>query len=125
MEKLTPFKTLLFTYMLFCLSHQIVNSVSIKNDKLEPLKPSENYGKNAIIVDQDENNNIIYMFFWKLLANNDEIQFEVHAKNLGWVGLGISMSGGMRGADIAMGWVDSNGKPHIRVLFLFLFKHFI
>ena len=97
-------------FLAFWLSTQyIVNSA-----EFEPLKPSENYGLNQVIIDQDEQNNVIYLFNWKLLPN-DEILFEVHAKNLGWVGIGISMSCGMRGADIAIGWVDSNGTTNLRV----------
>jgi hypothetical protein len=94
-----------------------VNSASYAKNTFSPLKPSENYGINENIVYRDDSNNTVYMFFWKLLSD-DEILFEVHAKTLGWVGFGISMSGGMRGADIAIGWVDANGKPHLKVNFL-------
>lgn len=33
----------------------------------------------------------------------------------GWVGLGFSPNGGMRGADITLGWVDSHGELHVHV----------
>jgi hypothetical protein len=107
---------LLAIFLGVSLAQHFVNSASYGRNTLSPLKPSENYGINEMIVHRDDNNDTIYMFFWKLMSNN-EILFEVHAKTLGWVGFGISMSGGMRGADIAMGWVDSKGTPHLKVFF--------
>ncbi|CAF4976183.1 unnamed protein product, partial [Rotaria sp. Silwood1] len=40
-------------------------------------------------------------------------------KTVGWIALGISPAGGMKGADIAVGWVDSSGKVHIQDRFAF------
>ncbi|CAF4017897.1 unnamed protein product [Rotaria sordida] len=40
-------------------------------------------------------------------------------KTIGWIGLGLSPAGGMKGADIAVGWVDSSGKAHIQDRFAF------
>ena len=61
--------------------------------QLQPLVPSEDY-THSLVVDEDEPEK--YQVLWKL-TNNDEIQFEVHAKTLGWVGMGISPNGGMPG----------------------------
>jgi hypothetical protein len=72
---------------IFCLT----DSALIK--KLQPLVPSEDYTHN-LIVDEDAPEK--YQVLWKLI-NNDEIQFELHAKTVGWVGLGISPNGGMQG----------------------------
>lgn len=33
----------------------------------------------------------------------------------GYVGVGFSPHGGMQGADIAIGWLDSDGIPHLTV----------
>jgi hypothetical protein len=78
---------------------------------LEPLKPSENYTNVAYIDDQNQNQ---YVLYWKLIGS-DEIQFEAHCKTTGWVGIGLSPNGGMKGSDIAIGWVDSNKKGYLKV----------
>jgi hypothetical protein len=58
--------------------------------------------------------------------------FELHIKTTGWIALGISpgrlirngfrrwsllinLAGGMRGADIGVGWVDRSGNIHFQV----------
>ena len=33
----------------------------------------------------------------------------------GWVGVGFSPNGAMTGADIAVGWVDSEGQGYVTV----------
>ncbi len=78
---------------------------------LVPLKPSENYTNVAYIDDQNQNQFVLY---WKLIGS-DEIQFEAHCKTTGWVGIGLSPNGGMKGSDIAIGWVDSNKKGYLKV----------
>ncbi len=80
--------------------------------KLVPLQPSENY---THFVDADQKNSNQYVLFWKLIGS-DEIQFEAHCKTTGWVGLGLSPSGGMTGADIAIGWVTNN-KAYLKVTY--------
>ena len=77
---------------------------------LTPLVPSEIYTHHESVIDDDKNR---FHIFWKVLSS-DEIQFEVHCRTTGWVGLGISSNGGMKGADIAIGWYDSSG-PHLKV----------
>lgn len=37
---------------------------------------------------------------------HQEIAFKIEARTLGYVGVGFSPSGGMKGADIVIGWVD-------------------
>ena len=67
-----------------------------------------------------------YVIFWKLINDNDEIQFEVHCRTTGWVGLGFSPNGGMAGSDVVIGWVK-DGQAYLRVLFQidYLFKELI
>ena len=64
------------------------------NEQFKPLVPSETY-THSLIVDEDEPEQ--YQFYWKLI-NKDEIQFEVHTKTTGWVGMGLSPDGGMTGS---------------------------
>jgi len=71
---------------------------------LSPLTPSESYTNTLNVNDQFALN---YVMYWKLLSGG-EIQFEVHCKTTGWVGIGWSTGGGMIGADIYIGWV-ANG----------------
>ena len=58
-----------------------------------PFKPTESY-THKMVIDEDEPE--LYTLLWKL-NNNDEIIFEVHVKNNGWIGIGISSNGGMAG----------------------------
>ena len=74
--------------ILKCLSTEPIFKKSFK-----PLVPSETYTHSDHIDDEDRDQ---YVVFWKLLPN-DEIQFEVHCNTTGWVGLGISANGGMKG----------------------------
>jgi len=43
------------------------------------------------------------------------VEFKMYAPTKGYVAIGFSPKGGMAGSDIIMGWVDSSGKPHIKV----------
>ena len=85
---------------------------------LKPLEPSEEYTY-SLTVDEDEPE--VYQLFWKLVDNDEYIQFEVHCQSTGWVGFGLSPNGDMPGADIAIGWVDDNdGKAHLRVFIFYI-----
>ena len=80
---------------------------------LNPLTPSEDY-THSLVVDDDEPQQ--FHLYWKLIDNDEYIQFEVHCNTTGWAGFGLSPNGDMTGADIAIGWVeDATGKPHLRV----------
>ncbi|CAF3248125.1 unnamed protein product [Rotaria socialis] len=48
--------------------------------------------------------------WWTVDSDANEITFELHMKTTGWIALGISPDGGMKGADIGVGWVDNIGK---------------
>ncbi|CAF3387948.1 unnamed protein product [Rotaria sp. Silwood1] len=52
--------------------------------------------------------------WWTVDEIEQEITFELHIKTLGWVALGISPAGGMKGADIGLGWVDKAGEVHFQ-----------
>ena len=77
---------------------------------LKPLEPSENYMFNVNIDEDDAN---LYKLFWNYSMQNEEILFEIHCKTLGWVGFGLSPTGNMVNSDIAIGWVDNNGKANL------------
>jgi dopamine beta-monooxygenase len=52
-----------------------------------------------------------YNLTWGLTT--DRIYVAVEAQTTGWVGFGLSEAGGMRGADIMMGHVDSSGIAYV------------
>ena len=56
-----------------------------------------------------------YVLFWT--PEKDFVTFEVHARTLGYVGFGISATGGMNNADIAIGWVK-DGRVTLQVYIL-------
>ena len=55
---------------------------------------------------------------WRRL-NEDAIEFQITAPKFGgqfgWFGFGFSPSGGMRGSDIVVGFIDENGNWTIEV----------
>lgn len=74
-------------------------------------KPSETYTHSTF---GDDDNDDLYKLYWKVIGKDlDEIQFEVHCKTTGWVGLGISPNGDMQG-DLVIGWVNSDGKSFLQ-----------
>ncbi|CAF4684773.1 unnamed protein product [Rotaria socialis] len=54
--------------------------------------------------------------WWTVDSDANEITFELHMKTTGWIALGISPDGGMKGADIGVGWVDNIGKVHFQCI---------
>lgn len=48
------------------------------------------------------------------------LTMEVFTKTNGYVGVGFSPHGGMAGADIVIGWVDSSGTAHLKVCKFFI-----
>ncbi|XP_063889884.1 DBH-like monooxygenase protein 1 [Scylla paramamosain] len=52
-----------------------------------------------------------FVMMWT--PREDSIRVEVQVATTGWVGVGFSPNGGMRGADITLGWVDSEGQLHV------------
>lgn len=74
---------------------------------------TENYPRSLELNNDDQ-----YIVYWKVsgLTQNDEITFEIHAKTLGWIGLGFSSNGGMPGSDVVMGgWDDQSAQPYLYV----------
>ncbi len=58
-----------------------------------PIRPLANYKHSAEL----ENN--LADLWWTVDDNQREITFELHIKTTGWIALGISPGGGMKGAD--------------------------
>ena len=63
------------------------------------IVPSSNSYTHSIELLENE----IFYVFWKY--NDTTITFEVHAKTLGWVGFGLTPSGGMTGSDVTITWI--------------------
>ena len=98
---------ILFTVAVF--GSNIINGTII----FRPLKPSESYTHTLIVNDDIPTQ---YVIFWKLINNSLEIQFEVHCRTTGWIGLGFSQNGGMAGSYVVIGWVK-DGQTHLKVFF--------
>jgi hypothetical protein len=60
--------------------------------------PSESFSR-SLPLDADDK----YHLYWSY--TDTDITFEVHVETLGFVGFGISATGGMKDADIVIGWV--------------------
>ncbi|XP_042880997.1 uncharacterized protein LOC122258825 [Penaeus japonicus] len=56
------------------------------------------------VMDQEE----AYVMLWT--PREKDVVFEVQVKTAGYVGLGFSPNGGMKGADIVLGWVTDEGE---------------
>ena len=76
--------------------------------------PSEEFTHDIVLLPDDE-----YHLFWKY--NDTHITFEVHVQTLGYVGFGLSPTGGMEGADVVIGWVkDGQVSFHVSTLIMFI-----
>ena len=92
-----------------------------------PIQPVTSY-KHSIELQAN-----IADLWWTVDDAERHITFELHIQSTGWIALGISpgktfsskvhvanvrishAAGGMKGADIAVGWVESSGKVHLQV----------
>ncbi|CAF3465404.1 unnamed protein product [Rotaria socialis] len=100
------------TWIILCL-YISSTAIEICTGIASPLQPFTTYDHSI----QLEAN--IAELWWTVNNAAQEITFELHMKTIGWIALGISPAGGMKGADIAVGWVDSSGKAHIQDRFAF------
>jgi len=67
-----------------------------------------------------------YFLQWKFDEDRKEITFQVQVETLGWVGFGLSPSGGMEGSDIVIAWVDdADGKAFFHVSYSLILDKFI
>ncbi|XP_069165930.1 MOXD1 homolog 1-like isoform X2 [Procambarus clarkii] len=53
-----------------------------------------------------------YVVMWA--PGDNQVIFEVQVATKGYVGLGFSPNGGMKGADMVLGWVDDSGKVFLQ-----------
>ncbi|CAF3448817.1 unnamed protein product [Rotaria sp. Silwood1] len=83
------------------------------NSISSPIAPFTNYTHST------ELQTNIADLWWTTDDVKKEITFELHIRSTGWIALGISPAGGMNGADIAIGWVDSLGKVTIQDRYAF------
>lgn len=49
-----------------------------------------------------------------IVGNEEYMTMQIFAPTQGYIGVGFSPGGGMRGADIIMGWIDNEGVPHLK-----------
>ena len=55
----------------------------------------------------------VYTLHFDVQAEN--IRFAVNVSTTGWVGLGLSPTGGMANSDVVIGWVNGNGQAFLQV----------
>lgn len=84
---------------------------------LQPISgKSDVLNSNEFHVSMDED--MKYLMDWTFDLSTEIMTFTVRVKTTGWVGFGISpYTGKMPGSDVVIGWVDSNGKAHLQVIF--------
>ena len=56
-----------------------------------------------------------YFLQWKFNDAQREITFQVEVETLGWIGFGLTASGGMKGSDMIIGWVEDSGRAFFHV----------
>ncbi|CAF1166007.1 unnamed protein product [Adineta steineri] len=94
------FRTMLFIVLLLIIGDALAIS--------SPIQPFTAY-RYSTELEPD-----IADLWWTVDIDANEITFELHMKTTGWIALGISPGGGMKGADIGVGWVDNMGKVHFQ-----------
>ena len=56
-----------------------------------------------------------YRLHWSFNVEEQSIRFAVNVSTTGWVGLGLSPTGGMPNSDIVIGWVNDQGQAFLHV----------
>jgi len=57
-----------------------------------------------------------YSVKWNISDLDETITFLCEVQTKGWIGLGLSPNGGMKGSDIIIAWIDdNNGKTYFHV----------
>ncbi len=56
-----------------------------------------------------------YTLHWSFNVEEQNIRFAVNVSTTGWVGLGLSPTGGMPNSDIVIGWVNDQGQAFLNV----------
>ena len=57
----------------------------------------------------------VYTLHWGFDARAETIRFAVNMSTSGWIGLGLSPTGGMANSDVVIGWVNSYGQAFSQV----------
>ncbi|CAF1122491.1 unnamed protein product [Rotaria sp. Silwood1] len=81
-----------------------------------PLQPYTSY---SYFIELEPN---VVDLWWIVDETKQEITFELHIKTTGWIALGISPAGGMKGADIGLGWIDQSGQVHFQDRYAYNFS---
>ena len=63
----------------------------------------------------DPSGNPLYTLYWNFSTVEQTITFAVSVRTNGWVGLGISPTGGMINSDVVIGWVNEDGEAFLHV----------
>ena len=82
--------------------------VSVSLDDLYPF---------SAVLKADASGDPLYTLHWNFSATDQTVTFGVNLSSNGWVGLGISLTGGMTNSDVAIGWVNDEGQVffHVRM----------
>lgn len=107
-------KILLKNFIFFCFVIIILNNGICNGKVLDSKQPKSSIIKDSIVL----NENPFYAVSWEADVSTGLIEFLVTAETKGFVGFGLSNTGGMKGADIIIGGVDANGKPYFTVRYL-------
>lgn len=111
-------KSLLCVYLVCVICHHAVGT----NEKAKT--GDENKSSNSVITPRTSllkkqreilEPNGKFVVEWETDLDNDTITFEVTAATTGFVGFGLSPSGGMQGSDIIVGGIDPNGNSYFSV----------
>ena len=70
------------------------------------------YPLSAVLRDRDGE---VYTLHWGFDVGAKTIRFAVNVSTTGWVGLGLSPTGGMPNSDVVIGWVNDGGQAFLQV----------
>ena len=70
------------------------------------------YPLSAVLRDRDSE---VYTLHWGFDVEAQTIRFAVNVSTTGWVGLGLSPTGGMPNSDVVIGWVNQGGQAFLQV----------
>ena len=98
MKQLLALAPLLIGFLRFC--------VGVSLDDQYPF---------STVLRTDANGDPLYTLHWNFSVADETITFGVNVSTNGWVGLGISPTGGMINSDVAIGWVNDEGQVFFHV----------
>ncbi len=96
----------------FILQYMLLVTIRCLPQKSLATELARNYPFSAVLLSDPFKG--YYTLHWNFSLHQKTINFAVNVSTTGWVGFGLSPTGGMVNSDLVIGWVD-NGASYFKV----------